>query len=105
MFFPVPICNGERETKMRKVELPSIDINALTFTSNSKHMASSKLIEAFEDIGFAVVVGHGIGVERLLEMRDLLIRVFDVSDSIKENLTISRDDYRGYIPPRNCSIK
>ena len=98
MFFPVPICNGERETKMRKVELPSIDINALTFTSNSKHMASSKLIEAFEDIGFAVVVGHGIGVERLLEMRDLLIRVFDVSDSIKENLTISRDDYRGYIP-------
>ena len=53
MFFPVPICNGERETKMRKVELPSIDINALTFTRNSKHMASSKLIEAFEDIGFA----------------------------------------------------
>ena len=83
---------------MKKVELPSIDIAALAVNGDRKRTVSDELIDAFEEVGFAVLVGHGIEKKLLSEMRELLIRVFNVPDSIKEELLISRSNYRGYIP-------
>ena len=83
---------------MKKVELPIIDIASLTSEGGRKQTVSDELIEAFEEIGFAVLVGHGIEKNRLFEIRELLVRVFNVPDSVKEELSISRDNYRGYIP-------
>ena len=83
---------------MKKVELPSIDIAALATDGDRKRTVSDELIDAFEEVGFAVLVGHGIEKKLLSEMRELLIRVFNVPDSIKEELLISRSNYRGYIP-------
>ncbi len=83
---------------MKKVELPIIDIASLTSEGDRKQTVSDELIEAFEEIGFAVLVGHGIEKNRLFEIRELLVRVFNVQDSVKEELSISRDNYRGYIP-------
>ena len=83
---------------MKKVELPIIDIASLTSEGDRKQTVSDELIEAFEETGFAVLVGHGIEKKRLFEIRKLLVRVFNVPDSVKEALSISRDNYRGYIP-------
>ena len=83
---------------MKKVEIPNIDINALIVNGVGKRKARDELIAAFEEIGFAVLVGHGIEKKRLSEMRELLIRVFSVPDSVKEGLSISQSNYRGYIP-------
>ena len=60
---------------MKKVEIPNIDINALIVNGVGKRKARNELIAAFEEIGFAVLVGHGIEKKRLSEMRELLIRV------------------------------
>ena len=83
---------------MKKVELPIIDIASLTSEGDRKQIVSDELIEAFEETGFAVLVGHGVEKNRLFEMRELLVRVFNVPNSVKEELSISRDNYRGYIP-------
>ena len=83
---------------MKKVELPIIDIASLTSEGDRKQTVSDELIEAFEETGFAVLVGHEIEKKRLFEIRELLVRVFNVPDSVKEELSISRDNYRGYIP-------
>ncbi len=83
---------------MKKVELPIIDIASLTSEGDRKQTVSDELIEAFEETGFAVLVGHGIEKNRLFEIRELLVRVFNVPDSVKEELSISRNNYRGYIP-------
>ena len=83
---------------MKKVELPIIDIASLTSEDDRKRTVSDQLIEAFEEIGFAVLVGHGVEKKRLFGIRELLVRVFNVPDSVKEELSISRDNYRGYIP-------
>ena len=69
---------------MKKVEIPNIDINALIVNGVGKRKARDELIAAFEEIGFAVLVGHGIEKKRLSGMRELLIRVFSVPDSVKE---------------------
>ena len=84
---------------MKKVELPIIDIASLTSEGDRKQTVSDELIEAFEETGFAVMVGHEIEKKRLFEIRELLVRLFNVPDSVKEELSISRDNYRGYIPP------
>ena len=96
--YQVVIEKSNKKQKMKKVELPSIDISALTNNDARKRTVADELIEAFEEIGFAVLVGHGIEKKRLSEMRELLINVFSIPDSVKEELSISRSNYRGYIP-------
>ena len=83
---------------MKKIELPSIDISSLIGDGDRKRRVSDELIETFEETGFATLVGHGIEKKLLFEIRELLVRVFSVPDSVKEELSISRDNYRGYIP-------
>ena len=50
---------------MKKVELPIIDIASLISEDDRKRTVSDQLIEAFEEIGFAVLVGHGVEKKRL----------------------------------------
>ena len=83
---------------MKKVELPIIDVASLNSEGDRKRTVSDELVKAFEEIGFAVLVGHGVEKKRLLGIRELLVRVFNVPDYVKEELSISRDNYRGYIP-------
>ena len=87
--YQVVIEKSNKKQKMKKVELPSIDISALTTNDARKRTGADELIEAFEEVGFAVLVGHGIEKKRLSEMRELLINVFSIPDSVKEELSIS----------------
>ena len=95
--YQVVIEKSNKKQKMKKVELPSIDISALTTNDARKRTVADELIEAFEEIGFAVLVGHGIEKKRLSEMRELLINVFSIPDSVKEELSISRSNYRVFM--------
>ena len=75
---------------MKKVELPIIDVASLNSEGDRKRTVSDELVKAFEEIGFAVLVGHGVEKKRLLGIRELLVRVFNVPDYVKEELSISR---------------
>ena len=54
--YQVVIEKSNKKQKMKKVELPSIDISALTTNDARKRTVADELIEAFEEIGFAVLV-------------------------------------------------
>lgn len=56
------------------------------------------LTDAWERVGFASVVGHGIGPELFAEVRDVVRRLFDLPDEVKRRQLVTPGDYRGYIP-------
>ena len=61
---------------------------------------SDGLVEALSGVGFAAVRGHHVPESDLAAMRRLLVALFDVDDGAKDRQSVSRDDYRGHIPPR-----
>mgnify|MGYP001169170606 CR=1 FL=1 len=58
------------------------------------------LVEALSGVGFAAVRDHHVPDADLAAMRRLLVALFDVDDGAKDRQSVSRDDYRGYIPLR-----
>jgi len=62
---------------------------------------SDGLVEALSGVGFAAVRGHHVPESDLAAMRRLLVALFDVDDGAKDRQSVSRDDYRGYIPLRS----
>ena len=56
------------------------------------------IVTALSDIGFVAVRGHGVPLQDLAAMRRLLVDLFTIDDETKDRLTITRDDYRGFIP-------
>lgn len=56
------------------------------------------LVAACERYGFVSVVGHGIAPELFAEVRDVVRRLFDLPDEVKQRRQITPDNYRGYIP-------
>ncbi len=55
-------------------------------------------IKASREIGFVAVTGHGIATSLFSEMRNMLVRLFDVDESVKQEGAITRTNYRGFIP-------
>ena len=61
---------------------------------------SKGLVEALSGVGLAAVRDHHVPEADLAAMRRLLVALFDVDDGAKDRQSVSRDDYRGYIPLR-----
>lgn len=57
-----------------------------------------KLTDAWEQIGFASVVGHDIDPELFAEMRDVVRRLFELSEEQQRRYRITPGNYRGHIP-------
>jgi len=80
-------------------ELPIIDISGLR-SSEQRHRR--KIIrdigDACHDIGFMYISGHGIPEETVARIRQAALDFFSRPKEEKLRLSISRDNYRGYIP-------
>ncbi len=61
-------------------------------------VADAALRDACRTVGFVSVVGHGISTDLFAAMRHALARLFALPPDAKAESTISRDDYRGFIP-------
>jgi len=59
---------------------------------------TTDLVEAFTTIGFATVVNHGIDTNVIEELRAMLPDLFALPDEDKQQLQITPDNYRGFIP-------
>jgi isopenicillin N synthase-like dioxygenase len=71
--------------------LPLIDISG---------SATSEIEAACRDIGFMYVTGHGIRAKTIGNARQAVVDYFSQPVSAKEADTITRDNYRGYIPEK-----
>ncbi len=83
--------------------IPTIDIGPLLAaddlaTGPAERSIGEQLVSAAEETGFFALTGHGIDGELLDQMRTMTIDLFDVDDEAKERQTITRDNYRGFIP-------
>ncbi len=82
---------------------PTIDISYL-MTGSEPHAGlhhgdvAAQVSSACRDIGFLTVVGHGIPLDLIRQLRHLTIGLFGQPLDAKRNLQISKDNYRGYIP-------
>lgn len=80
--------------------IPVIDISALQSDDAGRRLdAALRLVAAAEDLGFAVLSGHGVSPALGDELRDAGLRFFD--RPAEEKLRIRRprnDQNRGYIP-------
>jgi isopenicillin N synthase-like dioxygenase len=73
--------------------LPLVDLSR---GDNIVHSLES----ACRDVGFMYLTGHGIAPQTISRLRAALIEYFALPAAVKLADRISRDNYRGYIPPR-----
>ncbi len=66
------------------VGAPDIDAPALT--------------AAIERMGFVAVRNHGVPLDQIESMRELLVELFELEDDTKREYAITRTNYRGFIP-------
>lgn len=81
--------------------LPIVDITALqnaTPTSSRYTETAQALYAAFADIGFAIVVGHGVPTAVTAAMRAAVKTIFDTPRAILAQQTVEKGNYRGYVP-------
>ena len=79
--------------------LPVIDIAPLMETDErGKASAAGALGKACHDIGFMVIRGHGIAPATVARLREAVVRFFEQPLEDKLAWSITRDNYRGYIP-------
>jgi len=72
-------------------QLPLIDISSA---------ATGEIEAACRDIGFMYVTGHGIRAETIAGARRAVVDYFSQPLAAKGGDTITRDNYRGYIPEK-----
>lgn len=79
--------------------IPLIDISALFGANEPQRQATeAQFAGACRDIGFAIVIGHGIPPGVMQRVRKLVIEYFARPLETKMTDVISKDNYRGYIP-------
>jgi isopenicillin N synthase-like dioxygenase len=82
-------------------ELPIIDIAPLVAAEPTKLAtddAAQALYRAFAEIGFAIIVGHGVAADVLANMRFAVKTVFDTPRDILAQQTVEKGNYRGFVP-------
>ncbi len=81
------------------MDIPVVDLDSLSSWGKASASGTvADLVEAFSGIGFAFVTGHGVDLETLAALQDLLPRVFAADQGTKTRWQIDRENYRGYIP-------
>ena len=73
-------------------EVPVIDLSA------TDDEVAKVLDHAFTEMGFAVLVGHGIPISVIAAAREAVVKYFEQPLDRKLPDCITRDNYRGYIP-------
>ena len=80
-------------------ELPVIDIAPLMQTNErAKTTVAGAIGDACHDIGFMIIRGHGIPSSTIAVLRRSVMQFFGRPLEDKLALSITRDNYRGYIP-------
>ena len=80
--------------------LPIIDIAPLRIgaTDPNYAKASQELFTALSEIGFAIVVGHGVNPEITANMRAAVKAVFDAPRELLMRNMVVKGNYRGFVP-------
>jgi isopenicillin N synthase-like dioxygenase len=73
-------------------DLPLIDLGS------PEDELARQVEAACRDIGFMYVTGHGISAKTVTAVRDAVVAYFDKPFDLKLADSITRDNYRGYIP-------
>ena len=81
------------------ITLPIVDIAAL-FEEDSAEITqtTTALHHAFSEIGFAIVVNHGVTAETIADMRAAVKAVFDTPREVLAKQTVEKGNYRGFVP-------
>lgn len=79
-------------------EIRAVNVGSLFHRANGCQVTVAALESAWRDIGFVYVEGHGIEKSLIQEMRELCQRLFALDSIEKRRLSVSRDNYRGFIP-------
>ncbi|MEM7335387.1 MAG: 2OG-Fe(II) oxygenase family protein [Chloroflexota bacterium] len=77
--------------------LPIIDITTL-FESDEIRSTGEALFKALSNIGFAIVVGHGVPMATIDGMRTAVSTIFDTPRDILARQTVAKGNYRGFVP-------
>ncbi len=80
--------------------IPVIDIGPLDGAAGepARSETVARIGRACREIGFLVVTGTGVPLDRIEEMRETVRRIFAVDAAAKRAQAITRENYRGYIP-------
>ena len=81
--------------------LPIISIESFASSSPGStdyDIDASDLYAALSEIGFAIIVGHGVGDEIVTNMRNAVKAVFDTPREILMQDMVVKGNYRGFVP-------
>lgn len=78
--------------------IPIIDISAMRDKNREGTPTSSDLFRALAEVGFGVIVGHGIDEDTVRAMRQAVSLVFDTPRETLARDTVRKGNYRGYVP-------
>ena len=79
--------------------LEIVDISPLARKSNQDYDdAARKLYSALNEIGFAVIVNHGVGESIISDMRQAVATVFETPREILAQDMVVKGNYRGFVP-------
>ena len=80
-------------------DLPIIDISPLLGDDERAAKSVTRSIgDACSEIGFMVIRGHRIPVVTTSRLREFVRQFFELPAKEKQALSITRNNYRGYIP-------
>ena len=83
------------------VSLPIIDISEIrtSATNSSEYLVAAKdLFQAFSDIGFAIVTGHGVAARTVTNMRTAVRELFATPREVLLADMVEKGNYRGFVP-------
>ena len=79
--------------------LEIVDISPLVSKSNKDYDdAAGKLYSALSEIGFAVIINHGVDETIISDMRHAVAKVFETPREILAQDMVVKGNYRGFVP-------
>ena len=79
--------------------LEIVDISPLAKNSDKDYDdAASKLYSALSEIGFAVIINHGVDETIISDMRQAVATVFETPREILAQDMVAKGNYRGFVP-------
>ena len=84
-----------------EMTLPIIDVSPLYSArpgDNNYDSASNDLYAALCEIGFAIIVGHGVASETTSNMRMAVKTVFETPREVLAHDMVAKGNYRGFVP-------
>lgn len=81
--------------------LPIVDIASLRSKDTNSYdylKSAQELYSALGEIGFAVIINHGVDAKIISEMRDAVATVFSTSREVLLQDMVVKGNYRGFVP-------